>query len=536
MKVQHVLYGEQYEDYTIDARLVRNIHPHLFKTTLFDHVQVALPNHYTIFQNEGVALRICLFDRTKGFNVSLFGPISTDMYSNTVLRRYFEPFANWKYAAKKKAVHVTSPQRLLGISDPDTNYVKSWVMNQQPCPALIEGLNTSEPQSQVPRLHDGNKLIDTFESPGISLSGDGQETCGKDTSKVADYLFELSVKEGDRLSGDLLSGDLLSGDFPAPEFQSATTQSTIQDAWPLSSSSPLLSHPPQDSNKQVGASESSRVISFGMAPLVPQPSSVAQPTIVHGDDDLSTQENSTQKENIPLPTIQFMDERSADKFHSTMRQKAPRGPKRSPQPSDPSQSFINSIDAAIDKLAQHGRVKTGKICLRVEFGRIATKGWDSSALARNKEGHRSNGYRNDILTEVLNENVTRNQDILFTKVLSIHGNDADFLVKMKLADERNRMWSSHSKRVTYQFLCEAQSDPVRGGGKPERFVVDIDGSESGSFTYSLRKDRSEVAKVFIHAVCRNWDLRVVMTNSATNALEARYGQFAGALLASLVVP
>ncbi|KAL2165421.1 hypothetical protein VTH06DRAFT_719 [Thermothelomyces fergusii] len=202
-----------------------------------------------------------------------------------------------------------------------------------------------------------------------------------------------------------------------------------------------------------------------------------------------------------------------------------------------SERFIKEIETAITKLLLLGPYRRGKLAVRAELGRIILEKVDRSGLAFNNASTPSNGWTKAQLLRNLNNDFGGSQNISFTKILSTYGCDVGDMVNLQV--NGTRLWEEMPSRVwiTYSFHCGLRSDKGLS-----RFIVDIEdcGAGSNQFSSSIRpSDGVEGADkpmpVYVHAICRHWDLRITMTHTKTDELEELYGAFAENLLRSLSV-
>ncbi|KAL2166452.1 hypothetical protein VTG60DRAFT_2760 [Thermothelomyces hinnuleus] len=202
-----------------------------------------------------------------------------------------------------------------------------------------------------------------------------------------------------------------------------------------------------------------------------------------------------------------------------------------------SESFLKEIEAAIAKLLLLGPYRRGKLAVRAELGRIILEKVDRSGLAFNNATTPSNGWTKAQLLRNLNNDFGGSHNISFTKILSTYGCDVEDMVNLQV--NGTRLWEEIPSRVwiTYSFHCGLRSEKGLS-----RFIVDIEDRDpkSSQFSYSIRLfDGAESADkpmpVYVHAICRHWDLRITMTHTKTDELEEMYGAFAKNLLRSLSV-
>ncbi len=199
--------------------------------------------------------------------------------------------------------------------------------------------------------------------------------------------------------------------------------------------------------------------------------------------------------------------------------------------------FINEIETAMIKVLSLGPYRRGKVGFRAEMGRTILEAVDPSGLAFNSASAPCNGWKKPTLVKKMNKEYAENQDIQFTKILSTFGCDVESMINTKV--NGMRLWEQQPKRswTTYSFYCSLRSTSKLG-----RFIVDIedDGTSRGIFSYSIRPHLDvfppdQPNPIYVHAIQRNWDLRIATTHVETDEAEMAYGPFANTLLHSLSV-
>jgi hypothetical protein len=199
--------------------------------------------------------------------------------------------------------------------------------------------------------------------------------------------------------------------------------------------------------------------------------------------------------------------------------------------------FEDEIESAMVRHLAIGPYRRGKVAVRAEFGRTILKVVAESGIAFNGENTESNGWEKPALIAGLNRDYGNNKQIHFTNILSTYAYDIEDMINTKV--QGARLWEEKPNRswTTYSFHCAAgPKDP------PVQFIVDIedDGSPSGNFAYSIRYHNNapgpdEPMPVYVHAICRNWDLRIATSHAKIDELQNRFGAFARRLLRSLSV-
>ncbi|KAL2145301.1 hypothetical protein VTI28DRAFT_7518 [Corynascus sepedonium] len=201
------------------------------------------------------------------------------------------------------------------------------------------------------------------------------------------------------------------------------------------------------------------------------------------------------------------------------------------------EKFVQEIEAAMVRLLVLGPYRCGKVEVRAEFGRIILEGVDPSGLAFNNANMPSDGWTKAHLLRNLNKYFDGRKNIGFTKVLSTYGLDISDMVNIQL--NGTRLWEENPDRVwlTYSFHCGPRSKNDRS-----MFIVDIEdhGTNGIQFSHSIRlhdsvENLDKPRPIYVHAIRRHWDLRIVTSHVKTDELEDMYGVFASNLLRSLSV-
>ncbi|KAL8387577.1 hypothetical protein RB595_009814 [Gaeumannomyces hyphopodioides] len=254
-------------------------------------------------------------------------------------------------------------------------------------------------------------------------------------------------------------------------------------------------------------------IKFNMEALVPtKPSSSARPSAGQNDD------------------------RSSRVFFETMGQKAaprkkvPKVKKLEPKNRDPEPKFRMDLEANMARLSERLRHGSGKVALKVVFGRICLKDFTPSGLATNDGNQEASSWSPELLLQGMEKAYSRPETFLFTRMLSLYGQDADSLCSLPEAGS----WVLDSRRVVYEFMCEGfGTTESRLDDRAKQFVVEIDAID---FSFTITDPNGRLAPVAIHCLHRHWDFEVVASCSPTKKLEATYSEFVRGLVDSLEIP
>ncbi|KAL8355503.1 hypothetical protein RB601_001024 [Gaeumannomyces tritici] len=255
------------------------------------------------------------------------------------------------------------------------------------------------------------------------------------------------------------------------------------------------------------------LINFNMEALVPTKSfSSARPSVGQ-DDDRSSR-----------VFFETMDQKTAS------RKKAPNAKKLEPKNQDPEPKFREDLEANIARLSERLRYGSGKVALKIVFGRICLKDFTPSGLATNDKNQEASGWRPEALLPGMAKAYSRPETFLFTRMLSLYGQDADSLGSLPEASS----WVLHSRRVVYEFMCDGfGTADSRLGDRAKQFVVEVDAVD---FSFTITTPNGRLAPVAIHCLHRHWDFEVVASCSPTRKLEAMYSEFARGLVDSLEIP
>jgi hypothetical protein len=201
------------------------------------------------------------------------------------------------------------------------------------------------------------------------------------------------------------------------------------------------------------------------------------------------------------------------------------------------EDFVNEIHEAIATLLSSDSYRRGKVEVRAEFGRIILERVNKTGLAFNNESEESNGWEKAVLLERLKAEFKGDQDIHFTKILTAYAPNIEDMINTEA--EGARIWE-------HKPSCASTTYSFHFGSRSEKdlcpFIVDIkdDGTPSAELSYSIRLRHNVPAwdkpmPIYVHAICRHWDLRIVTCHTKTDEVEATYGPFARDLMQSLSV-
>ena len=223
-------------------------------------------------------------------------------------------------------------------------------------------------------------------------------------------------------------------------------------------------------------------------------------------------------------------------------------------------TFTSNLCSAIGRLMSDLPYSKGRIRLQVELGRVYIMDANPEGLAFNMPGEAAAGWPQSEITTRLDTICVSPESIVFSRALTLFANDLESVLGLNAnataqglltnvpssildGDDSDGQktsrpeWSFHEKRIVYEFKCQRlylKSNGVIKATSP--FVVEVDGTEPGAFTYAIRSVEDTRPPIWIHCIRRHWDARVSVSYSQTDKLEAEYGDFVRELLRSMVVP
>ncbi|CAK7268289.1 hypothetical protein SEPCBS119000_002984 [Sporothrix epigloea] len=221
--------------------------------------------------------------------------------------------------------------------------------------------------------------------------------------------------------------------------------------------------------------------------------------------------------------------------------------------------FNTSLCHAFRRLMADLPYSRGRIKMQVELGRIYIVNAEPEGLAFNRPGEAANGWSQSEITTRLDTICVSPGSVFFSKALTLFANDIESVLGLddnaisqsvqndssgnildRATNESNfglsSSWTIHERRITYEFKC--QQLYLKDSGLFEAsspFIIEVDGTGPGPFTYSIRSVEDTRPPIWIHCIRRHWDARVLVSYSHTDRLEAKYGDFARQLLRSMVV-
>ncbi|KIH86304.1 hypothetical protein SPBR_08115 [Sporothrix brasiliensis 5110] len=478
---KHLLYAESEGPYHVDARFMAHVNDNMLTSTIFDPSQfpeAMLDRMFKTVFAKGVCLRICTFDHAKRTEVSLFGPRSPQIFTDQARK--------WPLWFKKAEYRP----KILGVTAPKKGLVEKPV--QKPPTVLPSGETVS--YRKEPTLFGNDKANE-----------------------------HLKENEANKVPAPSEQFDLLGLDIPDPK--------AMKLLWDFMNSS---------KNGYDGPVEEEPLIDFvdkTKSPSSPSAADLVTPT--PGQTDLLIQLDPSAP-------------RDTSSSASLQKQLVPFGQA--------------GLCTSIGRLMADLPYAKGRIRLQVELGRVYIMDASPEGLAFNLPGEAASGWPHTEIVTRLDTICVSPESIVFTKALTLFGNDMESIIGVnqntvfgdQSADDTSHLpqiepenknetndwsapmkldWNFHEKRIVYEFKCQRvymNSNNVIKALSP--FVIEIDGTEPGLFTYAIRSVEDTRPPIWIHCIRRHWDARVSVSYSKTDKLEEEYGDFARALLHTLVVP
>ncbi|KAK3309662.1 uncharacterized protein B0T15DRAFT_488375 [Chaetomium strumarium] len=554
---ENLLYVEDYvepdqDEFRADIRYLTNIDPELTSSTLLDRLSVNnLGDSYQTLYREAASIRLCTWSPEKQFRVSLLGPrVPHRRKDRTALRN--RPVVR---ARKVDQLAITGAEpNVSGQLETGTGTrVETW-MEKVPChvgtvtkPA--HPFLNAQATGASSALSTNESLIDLVEEPLASAD-------------------ELPVAIASQTNGRALPSTAVATQSPSLrllESLSITKRNDdAKDGLAFTGHDALIDiFAPVDLVKQSYALSSG--INWDMPPLVPSTagSEGTKEKSAEFEECCSAHAGSSERNRTGMTAFdanpwrprqasathdkEIIDrykaylESGAEPFqpwsasHTTQPQNVLTGTRASDQLRTVD-DFAADVEAAMTRLLSTGPYRRGRIAVRVEFGRALLVVADQTGLAFNDSRTPSNGWKKPDLMQNLKRGFGANRNSHFTKVLSTYASDIEDMINMKVKD--TRLWEEKPSRAwtVYSFYCSLRSMEKLG-----RFIVDIvdDGTASDAFSYSIRLqneflDVDAPMPICIHAIRRNWDLRVVMSHVKPN-LQEQYEAFAKSLQQTLTI-
>ncbi|RYP16787.1 hypothetical protein DL765_004900 [Monosporascus sp. GIB2] len=252
---------------------------------------------------------------------------------------------------------------------------------------------------------------------------------------------------------------------------------------------------------------------------------------------------------VDLTTVE--DEKESREFHNTMRQKAssraqgvagkftepstpgaavsqgspskpePRGPStpkyRGPSHcaemfggrQDPDPQLLTDINEKLVRVLEPLRVWRGQLSLKVDIGRFCFMNISPAHVQLPGPNATVRRHEPSRLKQALDTHHIGPKSLVFTRILSTEGGDADFIAHLKEAEgpaKGARMWrpDPYGRRVVYEIPCRART----ATGETFSFIIEVDGND---FSYHVRQVDHNPIQLFVHCMKRSWDFQLTLS-------------------------
>lgn len=566
---KHLMYAEAESQYRVDARFMAHVNDNMLTSTIFDPSQYPgklLDSMFKAVFAKAACLRICVLDQFKRVEVSFFGPKVQPIF-NDQARKWPTWFKRAEYTAK--VLGVTAPKKA-------TEAVQGAAPVQAPQPI-------QQPPSQT--VPEGNEFVHVAEC-GTNEKAKIKETMGPGLSKQLDLLTlnlpcpEMSVASAlqSALTPERPKAESerpYSPPVSPPSFESDKYGYQMKLLWDFVYSSARTgqdgSRPTSTAGAKAAATKGERNNDTAKSKINDAPAE-AEPLISMLDDEApstgraGTSTFGPDQDNL-LIQIDAPPRSASPPLSEQLRPVPVPGEKpRSVLPIGTGMSkalvrrstFASGLCNSIGRLMADLPYSRGRIRLQVELGRLYIMDADPEGLAYNAPGEAASGWPHTEIITRLDTICVSPESIVFTKALTLFANDIESVLGSNAVvpsrgivgdggdvfgggSERSSTssseWTFHEKRIVYEFKCQRHFLTSTGVVKVQSpFVVEIDGTEAGAFTYNIRRVEDTRPPIWIHCIRRHWDARVTVSYSQTDKLEEVYGEFARELLRTMVVP
>ncbi|KAI0852774.1 hypothetical protein F5Y00DRAFT_272423 [Daldinia vernicosa] len=212
--------------------------------------------------------------------------------------------------------------------------------------------------------------------------------------------------------------------------------------------------------------------------------------------------------------------------HSTMRQQAGRRyDGLQVRGSDPDPELARAIVKRLVRMMGSLEIFTGKVSLKAELGRFCLTKINHDHVYLKGSACQDKVKSLQDIKDVLDRHHVRPQDLIFTKILTGQGEDANYIAFAEGSDKQ-RLWVPTDRKTIYEIYCCAKI----AGEKFQKFILEVDAKD---FTYRIYELDGDSCAVFVHCPKRVWDFQVTLTKSQD--LSLTYGNFAKDLIDSMRV-
>lgn len=227
------------------------------------------------------------------------------------------------------------------------------------------------------------------------------------------------------------------------------------------------------------------------------------------------------------PRLAQSNEKDDRSFYSTMKQKAGTRPIPSRIFPEYDLNMMTSINKSLASLMAPLTMWSGFIDFRIDLGRFCFTNIRKLRVQEPDDNDNEKYFRMDRIHNELNKRHTSGDSLLFTRVLTSLGADANHMAYMRDSDG-NQMWKrpGDGRSSIYEFTCRSTTE----AGVEHHFVVEIDATRFTSSVKAFKPDQNCFA---VNCTKRVWDFQIVL--SISQDLNDAYGCFAEDLVRSLRV-
>ncbi|KAI1641187.1 hypothetical protein F4809DRAFT_587640 [Biscogniauxia mediterranea] len=219
------------------------------------------------------------------------------------------------------------------------------------------------------------------------------------------------------------------------------------------------------------------------------------------------------------PQLLTNDEMGSRSFHCTMHQQAS---SHNGSPRNSQSELKQTLNKKLVDVMRSLEIIPGQISLKVDLGRFCfTKVNPMHVQLPDSELPPRHHTLHD-LQEALNKRHITSKDVLFTKILTTHGGEANFIAKMKGSSGQEK-WCLHSRRTIYEVMCMATAEDRT----IYSFIIDIDGTK---FEHNIRQADQDSFSLAVHVMEHSWDFRISLISSPD--LDKYFGSLAKDLVYS----
>ncbi|KAL7627974.1 hypothetical protein AAE478_002170 [Parahypoxylon ruwenzoriense] len=215
----------------------------------------------------------------------------------------------------------------------------------------------------------------------------------------------------------------------------------------------------------------------------------------------------------------------APTLHATMSQQAGSRFIQTVLPQDPHVELMETINRKLVRMMDSLELFPGNVSLKAEIGRLCLTRINEDYVRQQAHDSQSKIMSLHTIKEALDMHHVKPRDILFTKILTAEGADANYLAHIKDSSAK-RVWSPNTRHTIYEVNCAAMTKEKN----TYKFVVEID---SRDFSYKISPLTPALCSLFVHCPKRSWDFQITLATSQD--LNELYGNFAKDLVDNMQV-